>query len=829
MRLLLLAPSLHCAVVCAAVLLCVPCWAQSLRTIPPPGFDDLDDPQRTLIDLVILGRTIQGVAVALQGATLRFEEPLRLLAEIKEIDDSQQLLQTLSGPLPTNEQLVCHAHAADQENCGRLEPRVAGIIYDRERFRAELFINAAFVRSEVGVDIFLPSPPTEEFAFSQLFGSASGSMDGTTRISLHQELQVGAGATRLVASTFLSNEEALLIDALRLEHDRKLWRYTLGRFFAPSLAAISDLNMLGISIRTHTDGLVDKKLTDPDQLAVFLNRRAQVRVLREGRVLLSQTLAPGHQTVDQQRLPDGSYQVTLQILEEGSAPREEVRFFVKEYDVPSARTPFYFFDAGRIVNFTRSRLDADDPMYALRVGARWRVANNLALGGDLLGGTQAQLAEFSASRLGEHWSARWASFASNFGNFGIDSRLTAHTGQWHPSLMLRKVWSGDGASADSFIYELARSQTRASISLAGPIGEAILSSSFSLSDSQFGRSHSASMHLRYPCSLNGALNSDILFDIGYADGTVVASLGLTGRFGRPSRTLDVTSGYRIIDGRRSAGPTDHSGDFQTASLSGYFEPSGAHRIQAMMAADRTPDGHNLQVQGDYQGGLGQLSAASNVGRLGNISTASYDVNFQTGLYATRLLSTDRAFGMGGSSGNAAILVGIEGSAPDNIFHVYIDGVERGALRAQEQLTVTVPAYHTYDIRISATGTRAVTYDQGARHVTLFPGNVAHYTWRAAVVIPAFGRIIGSDGEPLRNVQIKGAAITVFTDERGYFTAELPVTATLRFLHPRAGCEIPVTIDDPSALFVRLGILRCSGAGLAPQKTTLDHSNRITRP
>ena len=567
--------------------------------------------------------------------------------------------------------------------------------------------------------------------------------------------------------------------------------------------------MLGISLRTHTDGLADKTLTDPDQLAVFLNRRARVTVLREGRILFSQMLDPGHQAVDPQRMPDGSYRVTLQIAEEGLSPREEIRFFVKEHNVPGARMPFYFFDAGRITDFAHAQHDSTGPMHVLRAGARWRVTSNLAVGGDLLGHAQAQLVEFNAMHLGEHWSARWALFSSSFGNLGIDSRLTARAGPWNYSIALRKTWPSDDDRSNSFLHELERGHTRASASLAGPIGKAIVSSSVSLSDSALGHSRSASMRLRYPCSLSGALSSYFLFDAGYSEGTTTVSLGLTARFGQPSRPLDLTAGYRSVDRSRRSILTERSSDFQTVSFSGYFEPQPEHRIQAAVVADRTPGETNLRGWGDYQSKFGRLSASSSIGRLGGISTGSYDVNVQTGLYGARILSTDRVFGVGGGSGNAAILVEVEGSAPDNVFHVYIDGVERGTLHVGEQLTITVPAYRTYNVRISATGKRAVTYDQNLRKVTLFPGNVAHYTWHADTVIPAFGRILGLDGTPLRNVQVKGAASTVFTDERGYFTAELPMTTTLQFLHPRIGCEIPVTIEDPNAIFVRLGTLRCS--------------------
>lgn len=828
MRALRFQRGLRLAAICAAaLLLCAPSWAYLLYADAPPGFENLDRPQRTLIDVVVLGRTVRGVAVSLHGATLQFEEPLRLLAEIDQLADPQSVLDSVSAPLPTNADLVCRENVAGQENCGRLEPRIAGVIYDRQRFIAELFINAAFIKPAASADIFLPQPQKGLFAFSRLLGSASGSRDGATHLALYQDLQIGAGTTRLMATTFLSNERSPQLDALRLERDHKLWRYTLGRFFAPSLASISDLNMVGLSMRTHTDGLVNKKLTDPGQLEVFLNRRGQVRVLREGRLLFSQTFEPGHHSIDPQRMPDGSYQVTFQILEEGSALREETRFFVKEYDVPSAQTPFYFIDAGRVVDFTRTQPDADDT-YILRTGARWRMSEKLALGGDLVGGERAQLAEVNATRLGERWSARWALFASGFGDTGIDSRLTAQVGQWNYAFAVRKNWSASAADDRDFLYELGRSHTRVSASIAGPIGKAIVSSNASLTDSDAGRSRSANLQVRYPFSLPNASHSDALFNVGYMNGAVTASLAFTARFGDSNRPIELTAGYRAVDGSGPLQRTERSGSFQGASFSGNFEPLDGHRMQTTASAERTPQGHNMQAWGDYESELGRLSAASSIGRLHGVETGSYDVSFQTGLYGTQLLSANRAFGAGGGgTGNAALLVAIDGSAPDVTFQVYVDGVQRGTLRAQEQITIALPAYRTYDVRLSAAGGRAVAYDKSTRQITLFPGNVAQTRWHTTLVVPAFGRILASNGEPLANVQIAGAATTVFTDERGYFTAELPIETALEFLDPRAGCKIPIAIEDPEALFVRLGTLHCPDPDLQSSDMQQDRSTRIT--
>jgi hypothetical protein len=799
-------------VVCATLLANVSS-AEVLRTLAPPGFEDLDQPQRTLIDVVFLGRVIGGVAVEVQGALLQFEQPLRLLAQLDELADSKSVLGVLSGPLPANAELLCRSNTAHQEGCGRLQPEIAGVIYDRARFTAELFVNPAFISSNTAQDLFLPPPEPGVFAFSRFFGSLSGSTDGDTRLGLQQDMRLGAGATRLVANTYLSNQDAAKLDALRLESDQKLWRYTAGRFYAASLFSISDLNMLGVSVRTHTDGLVNKRLTDLNQLAVFLNRRGQVRVLREGRVLFSQTFAAGRHIIAPGLMPDGAYEVTLQISEDGAPPREETRFFVSRHDIPGPQIPFYFFDAGRLLDASDVAVGSGSD-YVLRAGGQWRLAPSLALGGHFLGARDNQIVELDTTWLREGWSARSAWFASSVGDLGVDSTLSVSAPRWHYSFSLRRILAGRSKTARGFLHEIARSRTRATLAMGGVLGRWIVSSNVSFSQTGDAGTRSANLQVRYTLPQRSFLRSNVLFDLGYMDERLSASLALNMRFGAPTRPVSVEAGYRAINLRSDRRSAQRAGAFQRVSASGNFvNVPGAQLAQASISIDRTPDHSNLRLWSDYQSRIGRLFASGNLGRAGGSTTGTYDVHLHSGLYASNLFDAGRVLGAGGgaggAAGDAALLIALNGEAPNTEFTINVDSATRGRLRAGEQLAITLPAYRTYDVRIAEHSRKTLHYDRSTRRITLFPGNVAYAAWQASVVVPAFGRVVDMDGAPLRNVQVLGASAPTFTDDRGYFTVEIPASTVLRFMRPHNACEVFVVIDDPDTLFARLGTLRCS--------------------
>ena len=79
--------------------------------------------------------------------------------------------------LPTNARDVCaQSNAGD---CGVLEPQLAGIIYDEDHFRVDLFINPNFVRtSHAGPTGYLPAPSRSLSLTNSFALDASGTIGG---------------------------------------------------------------------------------------------------------------------------------------------------------------------------------------------------------------------------------------------------------------------------------------------------------------------------------------------------------------------------------------------------------------------------------------------------------------------------------------------------------------------------------------------------------------------------------------------------------------------------------------------------------------------------
>jgi Mat/Ecp fimbriae outer membrane usher protein len=132
-------------------------------------------------------------------------------------------------------------------------------------------------------------------------------------------------------------------------------------------------------------------------MVVFLPARAQVEILREDRLLRSQSYPAGNQVVDTTALPEGAYEVTLRIRQiDGSVREEESRFFAKTSAVPPRGAPRYVLDAGLVGEEGDGLADFAANGPAVHGGTTHRLTEAFGLGSDLIVGVGSQILELSA-------------------------------------------------------------------------------------------------------------------------------------------------------------------------------------------------------------------------------------------------------------------------------------------------------------------------------------------------------------------------------------------------------------------------------------------------
>ena len=120
---------------------------------------------------------------------------------------------------------------------------------------------------------------------------------------------------------------------------------------------------------------------------------------------------------------------------------------------------------------------------------------------------------------------------------------------------------------------------------------------------------------------------------------------------------------------------------------------------------------------------------------------------------------------------SALIIAVEGDA-DAAFTVLVDDAARGQVAVGERLSLFMPAYHQYRVRLVPVASTSMSYDTAEREVTLYPGNVRLLGWRADSFFTIFGQAISAGGAPIANASVETAKSVGETDQNGYFQVDI---------------------------------------------------------
>ena len=138
-----------------------------------------------------------------------------------------------------------------------------------------------------------------------------------------------------------------------------------------------------------------------------------------------------------------------------------------------------------------------------------------------------------------------------------------------------------------------------------------------------------------------------------------------------------------------------------------------------------------------------------------------------------------------------------------------DDVARGAVESGRNLTLFLPAYKEYDIRLKPRGGQVSSFETGPKVVTLYPGNVAKVEWNVTPLVIMFGRAVDAGGRPIVNAKITGPHGLGLTDDDGYFQIEARPADLLKVVD-RTGASCSVTFGGtrPTKGYMVAGEVMC---------------------
>jgi hypothetical protein len=747
----------------------------------PAGFDELASSRETLVDVYFGDQKVAETLAVTKPGSLQFRSPDEVLAKLQQVIAAPDLRAVFAAELPTNSDLACsRSNAGD---CGVLTPQAIGIIYDEDHFRVDVFVNPNFLRrSESGAERYLAAPSASLSLTNALGLNASGTVGGATAFNLQNRTIVGLGNARLRANTSIASNLGLVIDDFVAEIDSKTLRYSGGLFWAPGNEFTGQRRIIGAGVGTQFDTWADQENLHGTPLILFLAQPARVELLVDGRLVSSRSYPAGNIDVDTSALSDGSYSVLLRIHQSNGSVREERRFFVKNAQVPPAGHPIFYAYAGVLANTRRYQPISPSKTLYYQAGTAWRLTNNFALDAAVLGTQHKAILQAGAWFIKGPLRLRAAGLASTSGDAGALLQMsTAGHGPLNISFDLRRIWSRDGKPL------IPLGSYANTFDLTPPTGVQLANGSYTQATGSIGwRIGSGYLSLVGSYRKDRNLRADYTIGPSFNWPIVTRNQLQVVLEASAQRTRATTAGFagvRVLftSGRMSMLSTvGHS--FQSARDGS--QPSISRAVSTFTAqySNGTEDGTMLHLEGGVDRNIATSTlhgGATMSGQFGNLRAdvlhnlegrggTQYDLAFQSGM----ALGAHSATWGARDPEQSAIVISVGGDASSATFNVLLDEVVRGQVKVGQRLSLFVPAYHKYKVRLVPTAAVPVSYDTAVHAVTVYPGNVQSLFWRAESFFTVFGQAILPDGTPIPDSLVQTSKGVAQTDAKGYFQIDV---------------------------------------------------------
>lgn len=784
----------------------------------PAGFDEMARPQKTVVDVIYGGQRIGQAEVEFEPGKLTFANIDALLDLLPDLIDRDTVRQTLAtGPLDTHAELVCNV--PDRNTCMRLNPAVAGIVFDQDRFRVELHVNPRFLKVRAATEqAYLPQPDAALSLVNSIAGTVAGGSGSDTIFAVQNRAVLAAGDARIISTSSYGSSRGFIADVLAAQLDKPGMRYTGGVFWVPDIDLIGRRRIIGAGIETQFDTRLDKDLIKGSPLIVSLSQRSRVDLLVDGRLVSSRTYEAGNQSVDTVMLPEGAYEVILQIQEVGGASRSERRFFSKNSRIAPLGQTLWFVHGGVLANEGGNGfISATNDVY-FQGGVAKRLSAHFALDATVIGTNGRAIAELGGYIILPFAQMRLAAMGSSRQDTGAIFQLNSSgTTAFNYNFDYRRVHSHDnrplvpvgtfgrrpgdiGSEFDNAFFaastftqligDVSYHLPRARLALAG----------FYRRDKGRETNYAIGPTAQWSVFQRNGLDITIDANVSQSNRGRSAFAGLRLQLFRSRSSFTATVGAQSNasdgEGKRSRIVGGIGGSYQDEDVLG-----GDLTLTGNL--DHTADSDLAHARADLRGPLGVV-AADVVQRLSGGGT-----QYSLGMQTTAIAGPNMLAIRGKDQSDSMIAVQLTDVPPSATFEVLVNETPRGLVQGGETLPIAVTPYRQYSVRVRPHRGELLHFDSASRVVSVFPGNVAKLAWTAKRVVAMFGRALWPDGSPVAEADIITDGAIGHTDPNGYFQIEATPGATLK-LRTANGNACRLTLGEVKEVngYAALGAMTC---------------------
>jgi len=778
---------------------------QSQASVVPAGFESLLAPQTTLIDIYYGDRFVNSQLATFTPSTIEFSQPALITAHLSDLLEPNAVLSAINGELDAHAELICQYQG--QQSCGELEPLIAGVIFDENRFRVDLYINAHYlsVRS-LKKQKFLPASDSQLSWLQSLHGAYSESGGSVADYSLFSNSTLAFKETRLNINGDIDQDDNKRIQTLALQHDWQGKNYQAGILESDNngLLFMPNNSMRGVRIASTLDTRNDLRLSSGNQLIVFLRSRSRVSLYKDDRLITTARYEAGNQTIDTTLMPGGAYDVEIRIKEDSGAERSETRFYSKSNQLPPVDQALYFFEAGELIEQNAGDTIAKGIReVAFRAGYNTRLNDQTSLNTGF-----SHTAGINALEVGSFFFSRNYDFNVNAAvtdqqGYGLSTTSRLSLGAYQLNGGLRRIWNSKLASFNSEYDNLGSPVTQANLNLSygSRIGRLSLGGNVNRTDDDTQESYNASFDL--PRIALGTTDLLLGMRASRESGASQFVINAQLRFGGKNLSANYQADhYTNID-------QDHRRDNtlqQNASLS--WQDNDLlpdDDLNITLTHSDAPSQTRTSTGVDWDSHLGAIKLQHESTSSGQTTTRS-----NSGVISTSFMINGDSITLGGrEQTQSALLIKINGQAQDPRFKIVINGADRGRATAGGTTAINLRPFETYQVQLQHNGEGFIEYSQQKQSVTLYPGNVVTLNWDIAATNIVFGRLSDQHGDAISNALIEGVSGLATTDEYGFFQAEIRNdTEVIKVKTREASCELELPEISARNGIASLGELSC---------------------
>lgn len=773
---------------------------------PPPGFEELANPQTTAVDLYYGGKHIGSVLATYTPGTVELESPGTVVSLIPRISNHLEVESALTGPLSSNSEKVCLTEL--QRDCGYLEPAVAEVIFDEGYFRLDVFINAYYLdKKELVSTKYLPESTTEFSSVNLFSTSASGNNNndtfsfGARHIAAHKQ-------SRMQFEWNHTDTRDISVETLSLQNDQGVWSIEGGLFDSSTRNSsfIRDAELIGARIYSSTNTRTDLDYSQSTEIFQFLTSPSLIEIFKDEVLVSVAEYEAGNQQIDTLTLPGGSYPITLRITDARGEIREEEYFFVKSGLLPPKDQPLYFAEFGRIGESIQKDAFPDfTNEHLARAGAAYRLGDNFGINFELLNSTDVSIVQGGAIYLGTNYNLQGNLMQSSDSDWGIDFRGQMNRKGINMSFNYRKVEAdSENSSSNDETRLVPNSFTQSSLSASTLFLDGTLSfrSRYNKRANQDGVT-SYGFEYRKPLYRRNRYQIDLTSSSFIEDDDLSMWVGLS--FNRFSDKKQYSSNLRFVS-QDTGNSTEQDIEYNGEITYSDNDPKYGDYSLGLFAND-TIDQNAIGTRVRSQSPFGRGDFL--IEHVNDKSSGSYERYFGNASFSIFSSGSEVAWG-GNRNSKAGLIVELESETSESPFEVFVDRQPHGYAKSGKSTVIGLQPYQSYEIKIKPRGDELVHYEDSVRNVTLYPGNVETVNWKVNPVTILISNAVHTDGTAVGNAKFENTISFASTDADGWFQIEIAGTEPL-VLSKRGKpvCKITLPTLEPEQGVAILDQVTCS--------------------